>query len=102
MQRIDQGEVCSARLVARILRNQGLRAIQPKSFVPKTTDSQHHLGYSPNLILDTPEPCGVNQLWVGDITYVPLRGGAFSYLASLMDRYSRNIGGLKDSRKDSR
>ena len=89
----DQGEVCSARFVARILRNQGLRAIQPKSFVPKTTDSQHHLGYSPNLILDTPEPCGVNQLWVGDITYVPLRGGAFSYLASLMDRYSRNIVG---------
>jgi putative transposase len=89
----DQGEVCSARLVARILRNQGLQAIQPKSFVPKTTDSQHHWGYSPNLILDTPEPCGVNQLWVGDITYVPLRGGAFSYLASLMDQYSRNIVG---------
>ena len=61
--------------------------------MPKTTDSQHHLGYSPNLILDTPEPCGVNQLWVGDITYVPLCGGAFSYLAVLMDRYSRNIVG---------
>jgi transposase InsO family protein len=89
----DQGEVCSPRFVARILRNQGLRAIQPKSFVPKTTDSQHHLGYSPNLILDTPDPCAINQLWVGDITYVPLRGGAFSYLASLMDRYSRNIVG---------
>jgi putative transposase len=89
----DQGEGCSPRFVARILRNQGLRAIQPKSFVPKTTDSQHHLGYSPNLILDTPDPCAINQLWVGDITYVPLRGGAFSYLASLMDRYSRNIVG---------
>ena len=89
----DHGEVCSPRLVARILRNQGLRAIQPKSFVPKTTDSQHHLGYSPNLILDTPDPCASNQLWVGDITYVPLRGGTFSYLASLMDRYSRNIVG---------
>jgi len=34
----DLGEVCSPRLVARILRNQGLRAIQPKRFVPKTTD----------------------------------------------------------------
>jgi putative transposase len=89
----DLGEVCSPRVVARILGNQGLRAIQPKSFVPKTTDSQHHWGYSPNLILDTPEPCGVNQLWVGDITYVPLRGGAFSYLAALLDRYSRNIVG---------
>jgi len=89
----DRGEVCSPRRVGNILKNQGLRAIQPKSFVPKTTDSRHHLGYSPNLILDTPEPCGVNQLWVGDITYVPLRGGAFCYLASLMDRYSRDIAG---------
>jgi putative transposase len=89
----DLGEVCSPRFVAKTLRNQGLRAIQPKSFVPKTTDSRHHWGYSPNLILDTPEPSGVNQLWVGDITYVPLRGGAFCYLASLMDRYSRDIAG---------
>jgi len=89
----DLGEACSPRLVAKIMKPQGLRAIQPKSFVPKTTDSRHKLGYSPNLILDTPEPSGVNQLWVGDITYVPLRGGAFCYLASLMDRYSRDIAG---------
>jgi putative transposase len=89
----DLGEACSPRRVARVLKTQGLRAIQPKSFVPKTTDSRHHWGYSPNLILDTPEPSGVNQLWVGDITYVPLRGGAFCYLASLMDRYSRDIAG---------
>jgi putative transposase len=89
----DLGQACSPRRVAKIMKNQGLRAIQPKSFVPKTTNSRHGLGYSPNLILDTPEPCRINQLWVGDITYVPLRGGAFCYLAALMDRYSRNIVG---------
>jgi putative transposase len=89
----DLGELCSPRRVGKIMKSQGLRAIQPKSFVPKTTDSRHRLGYSPNLILDTPEPCRVNQLWVGDITYVPLRGGGFCYLAALMDRYSRNIVG---------
>ncbi|HEY3835338.1 MAG TPA: IS3 family transposase [Bryobacteraceae bacterium] len=89
----DLDEVCSPRRVAGILKTQGLRAIQPKSFVPKTTDSRHHWGYSPNLILDTREPGGVNRLWVGDITYVPLRGGGFCYLATLMDRYSRDIAG---------
>jgi putative transposase len=89
----DLGETCSPRRVAKVLKTQGLRAIQPKSFVPKTTDSRHPWGYSPNLILDTPEPSGVNQLWVGDITYVPLRNGAFCYLATLMDRYSRDIAG---------
>jgi putative transposase len=89
----DLGKVCSRRWVGNIMKTEGLRAIQPKSFVPKTTDSRHLLGYSPNLILDTPEPSGINQLWVGDITYVPLRGGAFCYLASLLDRYSRDIVG---------
>lgn len=89
----DLGETCSPRRVAKVLKTQALRAIQPKSFVPRTTDSRHHWGYSPNLILDTPEPSGVNQLWVGDITYVPLRGGTFCYLATLMDRYSRDIAG---------
>jgi putative transposase len=89
----DLGELCSPRRVGKIMKSQGLRAIQPKSFVPKTTDSRHHLGYSPNLILDTPEPSSVNELWVGDITYVPLQSGAFCYLAVLLDRYSRNIVG---------
>lgn len=34
-------------------------------------------------------------LWVGDITYVPLAGGLFSYLAILMDRFSRRIVGWR-------
>lgn len=89
----DLGHVCSRRRVRTIMKKEGLRAIQPKSFVPKTTDSRHGLGYSPNLILDTPAPSGINQLWVGDITYVPLCDGGFCYLASLMDRYSRDIVG---------
>jgi transposase InsO family protein len=91
----DCGETCSPRRVAKLLKNQGLRAIQPKSFVPKTTDSRHRLGYSPNLLLQAPDPTGIDQLWVGDITYVPLRGGAFSYLAMLMDRFSRAIVGWR-------
>ena len=89
----DRGHTCSPRRVAKLLKNQGLRAIQPKSFVPKTTDSRHALGYSPNLLLETPEPTRLNQLWVGDITYVPLAKGAFCYLAMLMDRFSRAVVG---------
>ena len=89
----DHDIVCSAKRVAKLLKSQGLRAIQPKSFVPKTTDSRHGLGYSPNLLLDASDPSGVNQLWVGDITYLPLRRGGFVYLAGLMDRFSRDIVG---------
>jgi transposase InsO family protein len=71
----------------------GLEAIQPRSFKPRTTDSRHTLGYSPNLLIDAPPPDGINQLWVGDISYIPLVGGRFLYLAMLMDRYSRRIVG---------
>jgi transposase InsO family protein len=89
----DRQVVCSAKRVANVLRMQGLRAIQPKSFVPRTTDSRHGLGYSPNLLLDAPEPTRVDELWVADITYLPLVGGGFCYLAGVMDRFSRDIVG---------
>ena len=62
----ERGESCGTRRIAKLLQNQGLSAIQPKSFVPKTTDSRHRLGYSPNLLLDTSEPSSINELWVGD------------------------------------
>lgn len=86
-------EPCGRRRVARLMDEMGLVAIQPKSFKPRTTDSRHSLGYSPNLLIDAPPPEGINQLWVADITYVPLVGGDFLYLAMLMDRYSRRIVG---------
>ena len=89
----DLGQRCSPRRVARIMKDQNLRAIQPKSFVPKTTNSRHGLGYSPNLLLDAAAPTKINELWVGDITYIPLHGGSFCYLAILMDRYSRSVVG---------
>jgi len=84
---------CGRRRIRRLMDEMELVAIQPKSFKPRTTDSRHSLGYSPNLLLDAPPPDGINQLWVGDITYVPLVGGEFLYLAMLMDRFSRRIVG---------
>ena len=87
----DLGHACSVRRVRKLLKTQSLEAIQPKSFQPKTTNSRHRLGYSPNLLLDSQDPDGINQLWVGDITYIRLRRGTFAYLAVLMDRFSRRI-----------
>ncbi len=89
----SRGTCCGTRRVGRLMRAMELVAIQPKSFRPRTTDSRHRLGYSPNLLLDSPPPCGVHRVWVGDITYVPLNGNGFLYLAMLMDLYSRRIVG---------
>jgi transposase InsO family protein len=91
------------RRVGRLMDEMGLVAIQPRSFKPRTTECRHGLGYSPNLLLGAPPPCGVNQLWVGDITYVPILGGDFLYLTMLMDRFSRRIVGwdLQDHLEES-
>ena len=69
------------------------QAIQPKSFRPRTTQSRHPLGYSPNLLVDAPAPQSINRVWLGDLTYIPLAQAWFSYLALLMDLYSRRIVG---------
>jgi putative transposase len=87
----DQGIACGRRRVAKLMKYQGLRAIQPKSFKPRSTESRHRLGYSPYLLSETTETTGINQLWVGDITYIPIQDRKFSYLATLLDRYSRRI-----------
>jgi transposase InsO family protein len=96
-------EPLGRRRVGRLMNEMELKAIQPRSFQPRTTQSRHTLGYSPNLLLDAPPPQAVNRLWVGDITYIPLVGGKFLYLALLMDRYSRRIVGweLQDHLQES-
>ena len=87
------GHPCDRRKVSNVMKTLKLKAIQPKSFVPKTTDSRHRLGYSPNLLLDAAAPTTINQVWVGDITYIPLTDGTFCYMAMLMDLFSRRIVG---------
>jgi|HubBroStandDraft_6_1064221.scaffolds.fasta_scaffold306621_1 putative transposase len=97
MELAARGIACGVARVARLLKSQGLRAIQPKSYQPKTTDSRHGLGYNGNLLKDRNAPLRVNEVWVGDITYIPLLTspprGRFGYLALLMDLFSRRIVG---------
>lgn len=79
--------------VQKVLHHYGLRAIQPRSFVPRTTESRHPYPISPNLLLEHDGVTKPNEVWVGDIPYIPLAGGGFLYLAVGMDLYSRKIVG---------
>jgi putative transposase len=92
-----EGIACGVARVARLLKTQGFRAIQPRSYTPRTTESRHRLGYNQNLLADRAAPQGINEMWVGDITYIPLMArsgsGRFGYLALLMDLWSRRIVG---------
>ena len=82
--------------VRRLMQLQELRAIQPRGFVPRTTDSRHGLRACSNPLLDLGQPTRPDQAWGGpplrsDITYLPLVGGGWAYLASWLDLFSRRI-----------
>jgi transposase InsO family protein len=79
--------------IRRLMKEQGLKAIQPKSFKPRTTDSKG-VKASPNLLAEVKiEECAVGKVIIGDITYIPLRNGKFCYLAIWQDKVSRRIVG---------
>ena len=57
-----------------------------------TTNSKHHFRRYPNLVKDF-TPLKVHELWVADITYIPLKN-RFAYLFLITDAYSRKIVGF--------
>jgi len=89
----DQGLKIGRCRVRGILKKHGLKAIQPRSFVPRTTDSRHPYEISPNLLKGQAFPVRIDQAWVGDITFIPLQGGKWAYLAVWMDLFSRKVTG---------
>ena len=87
-----RGYLIGRRQIQRVMRENQLRAIQPKSFVPRTTESKHTLGYSENLLLRRKlPPARVRTVIISDITYLPMQTGGFSYLVTWMDLFSRRI-----------
>jgi transposase InsO family protein len=76
--------------VARLMREDNLLAVQPRTFVV-TTDSQHELEVYLNLASKL-KLTGINQLWVADITYIRLQT-EFVYLAVILDGFSRKVVG---------
>lgn len=83
---------CSENRVARLMRRHNLRAKGKCPFRPRTTDSQHLYGTAPNRVAGTGQLMRVDQIWVADITYIRTAGG-WTYLAAVMDLYSRKIVG---------
>ncbi len=83
----DLGEAYQPQARGETAENTGFASDSAEIVRPQNhRQSAPDLGYSPNLLLEAPTTTRTNQLWVGDITYVPLRGGTFSYLAMLMDQ----------------
>jgi putative transposase len=85
-----RGMAVNHKRVSRLMREDNLLALQPRSFVV-TTDSKHRLEVYLNLALRL-KLTGINQLWVADITYIRLKT-EFVYLAVILDAFSRKVVG---------
>jgi transposase InsO family protein len=80
--------------VRSVMRKLELQAIAARRFRPLTTDSRESVTPSPNLLLDAENVAQKpGEVIVGDITYLPMRSGKWSYLASWQDKFTRRIVG---------
>jgi putative transposase len=87
----DEGTVCAPQRVRRLMRARGLRALQPRQFVPRTSDGRADAP-SPNLLIEEPRPTLPDRVWADDITFIPTAKG-WLYLAGIIDLYSHTIVG---------
>lgn len=88
----DKGLIVSENTVAKIMREERLRARSFKRFVPKTTDSRHTHPVFDNRLERNFRAPAPNRKWVTDITYIET-GEGWLYLAAVLDLYSRKIVG---------
>jgi transposase InsO family protein len=86
-----QGHDIGRHRVARLMREQGLRARKKRRF-QRTTDSQHGLPVAPNLLDRQFTVATPNTAWVSDITYLWTREG-WLYLVVILDLFSRRVVG---------
>lgn len=96
----DEGIMIGRYLTTRIMSEEGLKAKYPKPFKPRTTDSRHTKQASPNLMQEAVNRAfGAGEAIIGDITYLPLMGGKFCYLAMFQDKVTKRIVGWSVSQR---
>lgn len=81
----------SKKRVARLMRENGIRAKQKRKY-KTTTDSKYIYTVAPNLLQRDFQASGPDRKWLADITCVPTREG-WLYLAATLDLYSKLIVG---------
>lgn len=91
----EEGLIVGRHRVARLMRENGLKALQKRRF-KKTTDSQHNCPIALNFLDQNFECDGPDQKWGADISYIWTAEG-WLYLAIVLDLYSRRIVGWATS-----
>lgn len=93
----DKGIKVSRNRVARLMRDNDIRAKIKRRF-KVTTQSNHKLPKSPNLLKGDFFAAAPNLVWVSDITYIRTLEG-WLYLTIIMDLYSRKVIGWSMSNR---
>jgi len=83
------GDTVNHKRVERIMRELGLMGKAGVLYRRKAAPQRAFLK-NPNLRFNQPAPSGINQQWVGDITYLKVNKD-WRYLAVVMDLFSRRI-----------
>lgn len=85
----EQGELVNRKRVERLMREAGLVGKAGRLYRRKAVPDKFYTKL-PNLRFDKPAPTGMNQQWVGDLTYIKVNR-QWCYLAVVMDVYSRRV-----------
>ena len=85
----EQGTRCGKNRIARIMKDNGIRAEVKRRF-RKTTDSKHNYSLAANLLIQDGYK---GPLWASDITFVPTNEG-WLYVSAVMSVKFRKIIGL--------
>ena len=86
------GEKHGRKRIARLMRDAGLVGASRRRHGPITIRRDKDAQPAPDLVDRDFTAAGPNQLWVGDVTFVPTSAG-FMYLAVVLNAWSRKIVG---------
>lgn len=86
----QKGITCSRRRVARIMRENGIKATVVGLYYYNPKRRDHYQRVENHLAAQKPAST-INQQWVADFTYLKTKRGKWVYLATIMDLYSRKI-----------
>jgi transposase InsO family protein len=93
----EDGETCSRKRVAKIMKKEGIAAKMKKRF-KVTTRANPKAIPAPNLLQQNFTAEKPNERWVADFTYVAT-GEGWLYVATVLDLFSRRIVGLSMSNR---
>jgi putative transposase len=87
-----QGVRVGKQRVQRLMQKHGIQARGKRRFRVLTSDSRHDLPIAPNVLDRKFSVAAPNQVWVGDLTYIPTAEG-WLFLAVVIDLFSRKVVG---------